>query len=367
MNAERRRQLFNALVIPILAVLSGLLVATVLILFAKQSPLEAFRVIFQDGFTCNDVNHCAIFSTLERMTPLILTGLAAVVSFRSGMFQIGQEGQFLVGATVAAWLGYAIKLPAIIHPIFILLASALVGAFYGWIPGVLKVKLGVNALLSSIMLNAVATLFIEYMVQFPMRSDFGATAHSPIILDSATLPSFFTVTRWGWGFVIAILLAIVIYIYLWKTSPGYEQRMAGQSSPFALFGGIASDSSAIRAMLISGALAGIAGGIEVLGVHHRIMTGFSVGLGFDGVSVAILGQIHPLGVVIVAFLFAGLRIGAQLGLQLQLHIPRELGGVIIGLIVLFVACRNMYAGWLEKIRKLITRFGHRKEKKAGVS
>ena len=366
MNAERRRLLFNALIIPFLAVISGLLVSSLLILFAKTSPLEAYKIIFREGFTCNDVNHCALFATLERMTPLILTGLAAVVAFRSGMFQIGQEGQFLIGATVAAWLGYAIQLPPVIHPLFILLVSAVVGAGYGWIPGVLKVKLGVNALLSSIMLNAVAVLFIEYMVQFPMRSDFGATAHSPIILDSATLPSFFPITRWGWGFVIAILMAIVIYIYLWRTSPGYEQRMAGQSSPFALFGGIPSDSSAIRAMLISGALAGLAGGIEVLGVHHRIMTGFSVGLGFDGVSVAILGQVHPLGVVIVAFLFAGLRIGAQLGLQLEAHIPRELGGVIIGLIVLFVACRNMYVGWLDQARKTINRLVHRNEKKAGI-
>jgi ABC-type uncharacterized transport system permease subunit len=366
MNAERRRLLFNAIIIPFLAVISGLLVAAVLILFTKTPPLEAFKIIVQEGFTCSDVNHCALFSTLERMTPLILTGLAAVVAFRSGMFQIGQEGQFLIGATVAAWLGYAVKLPPVIHPIFILLVSALVGACYGWIPGVLKVKLGVNALLSSIMLNAVAVLFIEYMVQFPMRADVSATAHSPIILDSAVLPSFFTATRWGWGFVIAIILAIAIYIYLWRTSPGYEQRMAGQSRAFALFGGIPSDSSAIRAMLISGALAGLAGGIEVLGVHHRIMTGFSVGLGFDGVSVAILGQIHPLGVVIVSFLIAGLRIGAQLGLQIQAHIPRELGGVIIGLIVLFVACRNMYVGWIDQGRKLINRFIHRKEKKAGI-
>ena len=365
MNAERRRQLVNSFLIPVLAVISGLIVAAILVLIAKHSPWEAFKIMFEEGFTCSDVNHCALFATLERMTPLILTGLAAVVSFRSGIFQIGEEGQFMIGALIAALLGYVIHLPPVIHPIFIMIIAMIGGALYGWIVGFLKIKLGVNALLASIMLNAVAILFVEYMVQFPMRADVGSTAHSPIIFDSAILPSFFPVTEWGWGFVIAIIMVVIIYFYLWKTTVGYEQRMAGQSGFFALFGGIPSDSAAIRAMLVSGALAGLAGAVEVLGVHHRIMTQFSQGLGLDGVSVAILGQVHPLGVVIVAFLFAGLRIGAELGLQIQAHIPRELGGTIIGFMVLFVAARNMYAGWIDQVRKWINRFIRRKEKKAG--
>lgn len=366
MNAERRRALVNSFIIPALSVLSGLIVAAFLIAIAKHDPLDAFKVMFQEGFTCSNVKHCALFATLERATPLILTGLAAVVSFRSGLFQIGGEGQFMIGALIAAFLGYAIHLPAVIHPLFILIVAMVGGAFYGWIIGFLKIKLGVNELLASIMLNAIAILFVEYMVQFPMRADVGSTAHSPIIFDSAVLPSFFPVTEWGWGFVIALVMVIVVFVYLWKTTPGYEQRMAGQSISFARFGGIPSNSAAIRAMLVSGALAGLAGAVEVLGVHHRIMTHFSQGLGLDGVSVGILGQTHPLGVMIVAFLFAGLRIGAELGLQIQSRIPRELGGTIIGFIVLFVAARNMYAGWIDQARKHISRFFHRKEKKAGI-
>jgi simple sugar transport system permease protein len=154
--------------------------------------------------------------------------------------------------------------------------------------------------------------------------------------------------------VIAVLAVIVVYVYLWRTKSGYEQRMAGQSMKFALYGGIRSDNAAVRAMLISGALSGLAGAIEVMGVHRRIMTGFSVGLGFDGLTTAILGQVHPIGVFIVAILFSGLKLGAQIGLQLKLDIPRELGGTIIGFIILFVAAGKLYEESIVRARDWLT-------------
>jgi simple sugar transport system permease protein len=354
MTQERRNQIFAAVLVPALAVLSGLLLATVLVLIAGKSPLEAYRVLFSSGFGCNSLTRCALFTTLERSTPLMLTGLSAVVAFRSGMFSIGQEGQYLLGAVMAAWLGYAIHLPPIIHPLFIMVMAMAAGAAYGWIPGILRVKLGVNELLVTIVLNAIAALFAEYVVQFPLRSDPGAVAHSPIIDLTAQLPSFLPGSKWGMGFVFALIAVAAIGVYLWRSVPGYEQRMAGQSRWFALFGGIPSDNAAIRAMLISGALAGLAGSIEIMGVHRRIMSAFSVGLGFDGLSVAILGQLHPVGVVIVGILFAGVRLGAQLGLQLEAQIPRELGGTIIGFIILFVAMRRFYEANIDRLRK---RFG----------
>jgi simple sugar transport system permease protein len=243
-----------------------------------------------------------------------------------------------------------------------MLASMAAGAAYGWIPGILRVKLQVNELLVTIVLNAIAVLVAEYLVQFPLRSDPGAVAHSPIIDLTAQLPTFLPGSKWGVGFVIAILAVVVVYLYLWHSVPGYEQRMAGQSKLFALFGGIRSDRAAVRAMLISGALSGLAGSIEILGVHRRIMQAFSVGLGFDGLSVAILGQVHPIGVAIVAILFAGVRLGAQLGLQLEAQIPRELGGTVIGLMILFVAMRQFYEGNIDWVRK---RFGRSRAQPAG--
>jgi simple sugar transport system permease protein len=143
----------------------------VLILLLKKPLFESYAILFSNGFGCQAYGNCIFITALERATPLILTGLSAVVAFRSGMFSIGQEGQYLVGAAAAAWLGYVIHLPPILHPLLLMLAAMLVGAGYGWIPGILKVKLGVNELLATIMLNSIAALVVEYLVQFPMRAE----------------------------------------------------------------------------------------------------------------------------------------------------------------------------------------------------
>jgi general nucleoside transport system permease protein len=343
-------RVLDTILVPVLAMISGLIVMGILIILIKKPLIESYAILFSTGFGCEKYGNCIFITALERATPLIFTGLSAVVAFRSGMFSIGQEGQYLVGAVAAAWLGYTVHLPPILHPLLLMAAAMLVGAAYGWIPGILKVKLGVNELLATIMLNSIATLTTEHLVQFPMRANQSTTAHSPVIDKTAYLSSFMPGSNWGMGFVIAVLAVIFVLVYLWRTKAGYEQRMAGQSKMFALYGGIRSDKSAIRAMLISGALAGLAGAVEVMGVHHRIMTGFSTGLGFDGLTAAILGQIHPIGVFIVAILFSGLKLGAQLGLQLQLDIPRELGGTIIGFIILFVAAGKLYETNIGRVR-----------------
>jgi len=363
MKNRQIRKILDAVLVPTLAILSGLLLMALLISITGAPVLESYGVLFEKGFWCEEIGKsCAIITTLERATPMILTGLSAVVAFRSGMFSIGQEGQFLLGSVMAAWLGYSIHLQSGLHQVVIIFASMAAGALYGYIPGVLKVKLGVNELLATIVLNSIAMLFIQYMVEFPLRADQTTTAHSPIIDQSAQLPTFLPGSKWGLGFVIAVAAVIIVYIYLWKTKKGYEQRMAGQAKRFALFGGIPSDKAAIRAMVISGALAGLAGAVEVMGVHRRIMSGFSVGLGFDGLTAAILGQVHPFGVFIVSILFAGLKLGAQLGLQLRLGIPRELGGTIIGFIILFVAARKFYQNIIERISSWFERIVNRKTK-----
>jgi general nucleoside transport system permease protein len=188
-----------------------------------------------------------------------------------------------------------------------------------------------------------------------MRADQGSTAHSPIVDTSAQLATFFQGSRWGVGFLLALIAAVVVYVYLWRSVPGYEQRMSGQAPFFARFGGIRNESAAVRAMVISGALAGMAGAIEILGVHRRLVSGFSTGLGFDGIMVAILGLMHPLGVVLVAIFFAGVRLGAQIGLQTVVKIPRELGGGIIALMILFVAASDLFRGLITRTQGWLSR------------
>lgn len=350
MSTSSTTKIIKTALVPVLATLSGLLLSAVILLITGHSPIQAYSAMISSGFSCRQVTNCNFFQTLQLATPLILTGLSAVVAFRSGMFSIGQDGQFLVGAIVAAWLGYAIHLPPVIHQVVLIGAAMLAAGAYGWIPGFLKVKLNINVVITTVILNSMAGLFMSYVVNFPMNADKGATAHSPLIDASAELPVFFQGSKWGVGFILAIVTAVAVYVYLWHSTPGYEQRMSGQSSLFARYGGIKNGRAALRGMIISGGLAGMAGAIEVMGVHHRIMQGFSTGLGFDGVMVAILGQTHPLGVAIVAILFAGVRLGAKIGLQTTLQIPRELGGVIIALIILFVAAENFYKGGINRVQ-----------------
>jgi simple sugar transport system permease protein len=363
MSERLRTQLTEAFLIPSLAVISGLALATAFVLFTNVPPLQAYAELFKGGFSCDELTRCNLFQTLQLATPLMLTGLSTVVAFRSGMFNIGQEGQFLIGATTAAWLGFAIHLPPVIHPAVVIAASMLAAGVYGWIPGVLKVRLGVNEVITTIIMNNIANLFMTYIVNFPLRADTGTTAHSPLIDETARLPVFFQGSKWGAGFIIALIAALLVYVYLWRSVPGYEQRMAGQAPLFARYGGIRSDSAAIRSMFLAGALSGMAGAIEILGVHRRLLQGFSTGLGFDGLLVAILGRVHPLGVVLVAILFAGVRLGAQIGLQTSVRIPRELGGGIIALIILFVAAENFYRGWIHRGQDWLGRLARRPLKK----
>lgn len=345
---------YETLIIACVALLLGVLVAILLIAITGVSPFRSLSVLISNGFGFSG-KVWPIFMTLGSTTPLLLTGLAAMLGFKVGVFCIAQEGQYVFGAIMAAWLGASLNMPAFIAVPFILLSSMVVGGIYGLIPALLKVKLGVNEIISSIMLNNISTLVLEYVVAFPLRADAGQKAQSEVINKSYWLPQFIYGSRWGISFVIAISFIVFFYFYIYKTRWGYEIRMVGENRKFADYGGIKSDKVIIRTLVIAGAIAGLAGGMEVLGNYHRIMTGFSSGLGFDGLSVAMLGMSNPIGVVIVSFLLAGIRQGAQLGLQIYLQIPRELGGVLIALVILFVAIGNVYRPWIISICSKIGR------------
>src|SRR5688572_32998034 len=154
MKSPQFGKVLDAILVPLLAILSGLVVMAILILLLRKPVFESYAILFSNGFGCREYGNCIFITALERATPIILTGLSAVVAFRSGMFSIGQEGQYLLGAAAAAWLGYAFHLPPILHAFVIIIAAMLVGAGYGWIPGILKVKLGLSDLLRRFMLNS---------------------------------------------------------------------------------------------------------------------------------------------------------------------------------------------------------------------
>jgi simple sugar transport system permease protein len=234
----------------------------------------------------------------------------------------------------------------------------LVGAIYSWIPGFLKIRLNVNELISTIIFNAIAVQLVGYLVNFPLRADMNNIARTRRIDDTAWLIPFnrgifadiewFSGARLGIGLIIALLAAGLVWFFLWRTTGGYEQRMTRGSSLFARFGGIPSARAALRAMLISGALSGLAGALYILGVERRVVDGFATsGTGFEGVLVAILSKESIIGILLVAPFFAGLNLGAinfQFG-----NLPRQLGGIIIAFIILFSSMEDFIRLQLAKL------------------
>lgn len=415
--AKRLRRTLETAAIPVIAVLLGLVVSSVFVLFAHTdpadpqsppaSPIQTYQTMFCEGFgpkgcqTFGDlffirvqsdsgdtqtyfsltygVNGHQLAQVLERATILILTALSATVAFQAGMFSIGMDGQLVLGAIVAAFLGYWLPnqvyatfhtdpktasdlLLTVMHlvvPAVCIAAAMLIGAFYSWIAGYLKVKLNVNELISTIILNAIAVEIVGYLVRFPLRADANNIARTKRIDDTAWLIPFnralfkgvewFSNSRTGIGIIIALMAAALIAIYLWRSTYGYEQRMSRGSGLFARFGGIPNQQAALRAMLISGALSGLAGSIQILGVERQVVDGFAgAGIGFDGVLVAILARESIPGILLVAVFFAGLELGAT-NLQYS-NLPRELGGIIIAFIILFSSMEDFFRTTIAHIQ-----------------
>ena len=321
--------------VPLIAVLFSLLVGSLLIQMAGTSPLVAYRALFTAGFGCRDAGgFCAILTTLQYTTPLILSGLSATVAFRAGLFSIGQLGQMLLGAAAATFLANRLTLSTNWIVLLVFCGGAAAGAVWGFIPGFLKAMLNVNEILSTLLLNPIAFLLVG-PVSF-MRI--------PVASRLSPLAAF---TKLNAGIFVALGAALFIYIYLWRMASGLEVRSSGDSPTFARYAGMQPRRAIMRAMSISGALAGLAGAIEVIGVQYRFVTSFSSIDQFDGIFVALIGQAHPLGVVITAFLLGGVRLGTINGLQIEAGVPRELGNILIALTVLVVASPKLY-GWLKQ-------------------
>jgi ABC-type uncharacterized transport system permease subunit len=316
--------------VPLIAVLFSLLVGSLLIRIAGASPIEAYGALVVAGFGCRGAGgFCAVLTTLQYATPLILSGLSATVAFRAGLFSIGQLGQMLLGAAAATFVANRLSLPTPWIVAIAFCAGAVAGAFWGFIPGLLKALLDVNELISTLLLNPMAFLLIA-PVSF-MR-----------IPPAGRLLPLVASTKLNAGLFIALAAALLIYFYLWRMASGLEVRTSGDSPTFTRYAGMQPRRALVRAMTISGALAGLAGAIEVIGVQYRFVSSFSAIDQFDGIFVALIGQQHPLGVVLTAFILGGVRLGTNNGLQLEAGVPRELGNILIAMTVFIVASPKLY-------------------------
>ena len=307
-----------------------LLAGALLILATGENPLTTYANLFDSGFSCRaGAGRCAFLTTLQFATPLIFSGLSAAVALRAGFFSIGQAGQMLLGAAGACWIGSRINLSALVHPAAALAAAAFFGALWGLLPALLREYTGANEIIVTLLLNPIAGALAGL---FPLGR----------ILDSAKLLPLVVSTKLTAGFILAILFAVLAYVLFWKTGWGLAVRSAAQAPRFARYAGINSHKTVLSAMLLSGALAGLAGAVEVLGVHYHYVSSFSAVNDFDGLIVAFAGGLHPFGVILLSILLGGLRSGALVGLQIRSGIPRELGGALIALLLIFTAMHKFY-------------------------
>lgn len=337
---EALRRVGNALLVPVLAVFTAMVVGGLVIAFVGGDPFAAYAGLFEGAFGSLK----ALSETTVWAAPYIFAGLAVALAFKGGLFNIGAEGQLALGALASAWVGYAlpgllgVSLPAIIHLPLTIGAGMLAGAIWGAIPGWLKAKTGGHEVINTIMMNYIALNTVSYLLNGPIRdpNPNNVIARTPLIAEGARIPIIFANYRFHWGFILALVVAALVWWLLWKTTMGFELRTAGTNPDAAKYAGINVQRMIVLSMAISGMLAGMGGAIEVTALNYRHELGFSQGYGFDAIAIALLGKCHPLGVVIAAILFGAMRNGGT-RMQFLTQIPVDVISIIQSLILLFVA------------------------------
>lgn len=331
----------TGLVIPLLATLTALIIGAIIIVLTGSSlsdALNAYGALLQGSVG----SLRAISETLTAATPLIFAGLSVALAFRAGLFNIGGEGQALIGGMFAVWVGFSITgLPIYVHLPLAILAGIVGGAIWGFIPGVLKAKTGAHEVITTIMLNYIALRLVDYALKTSIFQREGRNDPvSKTVEASANYPAFLSsidpALRVHAGLFVALAAAVFVSWLLFRTTIGFEFRAVGANPNAARYAGISVTKVYILVMLIAGGLAGSAGAGQVLGVLDRATPGFSEGLGFDGIAVALLGRSNPYGVVAAALLFGGLRAGGQ-QMQVSANVGIDLIAVIQALIIMFVA------------------------------
>lgn len=312
--------------------LIALTVGAIVISVSRQSPREAYSLLLAGAFGSRE----GVADTLLCATPLILTGLATGVAFRTGVFNVGVEGCLYLGAFAAAWVGFTFtSLPRwVLIPLAVVLSS-LVGGVWSLLPAALKVRLGVDEVVSTIMLNYVAMLFTSYLVNYPFLPPGVANSMSAPVATQARLARLLPPSQLNTSLIWALLAAAIVAWLYWKTTLGYEMRMVGSNSAFARVCGVNVGAVIYKSMWISGMLGGLAGAAQVLGVNYRFIDGFSPGYGFDGMTVALLANNDPAGIVVGALLFGALRNGGST-IQLFSSIPMSLVDILQAVVVLLV-------------------------------
>ncbi|MDH4116518.1 MAG: ABC transporter permease [Acidimicrobiia bacterium] len=342
------KRLFAVLGAPVMALVAGLLFSSIALLLIDESPMNAFSAMWQYGVYNGDtggIQWASIIEILNQAVPLFFAGLAAAIGFRMGLFNIGVEGQYLISALVAVYLGAKFSVWAPIHVLIILVIAMLTGAAWAGIAGLLKVKRNVNEVISTIMLNYIAFNLISWLFFNYWRDERSVGALNIVttpLPETAWLPSLNPVLE-AFGVnprraelsslvILAVIVGFAFWFMLNRTQFGYDLRASGTSAPAAQASGVKAKAMILRAMLISGGLAGLVGMLTILSETHQYATDFPKNYGFDGIAVALIGRNSAGGAALAALLFGFLRRGGQALLSEQ--IPVEIINIMTGSIIL---------------------------------
>lgn len=341
LGAELRRSLdLQPLLVPLLAIVLAFVSGAIAILAIGSDPIEAYTALVRGMVGSTD----RIAASLGRSTPFIGAALAVAFAFRAGLFNIGAEGQLLVGATAAAWVGTWATvrgLPGVVAVPVLLLAGIVAGGIWGGIPGALKARTGAHEVIVTIMLNAIALLYVRWLVssQDPViLRDPGATVpRTATIDDAARLPGIVdSQPPLHWGFLVMVALAILVRFVLQRTTFGFEVRTVGTNTDAARYAGMAVGRTILVTMAVSGAFAGLAGAGEISGTAGFLSPGVFVSIGFDSIAIALLARANPLAIVPAAILWGSMLSGAGL-MQQEVGLSIDVVRIVQALVLLFVA------------------------------
>ncbi len=340
------------LLVPTGGVASALFISALFLILLDANPVAAYGAMLRGAVGST----FGLTQTLVKATPLLLVGLGICIAFRARCINIGGRGQMIAGALLAT--SFALRFGAWPRPVLIatlIIMGFVGGAVWGFLPGFLKARFAVNEILTTIMMNSIALQLMNFLLQGPLMDPAGIEAGT-FLAQSARLPEAARLARLvprtllHSGIFVSLAMAVVVYVFLWRTTLGYRVRATGLNPHASRYSGINVSIHQALSLTLAGGLAGMAGAIEVMGVHYRLVEEFTSGYGFTGIVAALLGWLHPLGLIPASLFFGGLLIGADT-MQRAVQVPSALVNAILGLVVLFVSSSAVWTQqWIRRIR-----------------
>ncbi|MBS6956241.1 MAG: ABC transporter permease [Enterocloster asparagiformis] len=319
----------------VLTIAIALAIGAVLVSVSGNDPVEAYQTLFRGAFGSKQ----RISEVFVKMVPLCMMAFGTSVAFRAQLWNIGGNGQFILGAVAAIIPGLYLNLPPVILLPLSLICGMIGGALWAGVAAVLKIRFSANEVITTLMLNYIATYFLAFLVHGPMKDPVGGDfPQSPNIAEALRLPLFSERLRIHGGIFVGILLVIAM-LFFWKTVLGYRIDLAGQGEKVATYSGMSVKRTVLITMMISGALTGLAGWNEIYGVQYRLLEGVASGYGDIAVVIALLGSLNPVGIVIAGFFFSALMVGGAT-MQRMTDVPYSIVDIIQGLVIVFIIART---------------------------